>query len=276
MEERFRNEIKRYLRRPNAPRITPRDVPPLIFVSGNLPPTARNKMYHAIMVNMNFSGQWSMQTRAPIHLKNITANQDSLRNLLVSSKSLGDKSLGGGLDNGKTIGANCKCYEASNEQIVKFLNSYRWLEDLYKDSERPDEVDKQITFLREQKHGIKSWLIVAPQRESSFGESDLELPGLAPLRVKERHRVQNQAFSVYGEPAHRKIAEFLADIVDPEKPNLTTPTKAIKELSDKHRGVFTFYPVRENEKGDVTIGFELLFPKNNLGWDLNFRVRKKD
>ena len=37
MEERFREEIKRYVRRPGAKWITPKEIPPLISVSGTLP-----------------------------------------------------------------------------------------------------------------------------------------------------------------------------------------------------------------------------------------------
>src|SRR5205823_786204 len=56
MEERFREEVKRYLRRQGAPRVTPKQIPPLISVAGNLPPTARNKMFNATVASKNFGG----------------------------------------------------------------------------------------------------------------------------------------------------------------------------------------------------------------------------
>ena len=46
-------------------------------------------------------------------------------------------------------------------------------------------------------------------------------------------------------------------------------------LRDEHRGIFLFYPVRQKEKGPVSIGFELLFPENNVPFDMNFTVRRK-
>src|SRR5690606_11018565 len=62
MEESFRDDIKRYLRRPGAPKITPRQIPPLIAIAGNLPPTARNKMFNAKIERKNFGGRWSTLT----------------------------------------------------------------------------------------------------------------------------------------------------------------------------------------------------------------------
>ena len=52
------------------------------------------------------------------------------------------------------------------------------------------------------------------------------------------------------------------------------------ELQNKHRGVIVIYPVRENPKDSVSIGFELFFPNNQLPFELNFiakgKVRQND
>jgi hypothetical protein len=273
MEERFRDEIKRYLRRPNAPRITPRDIPPLIFISGNLPPTARNKMHHAIVANKNFGGRWSMPTLAATGTKSIEANQSSLRNMLAAGTALGEKTLGGKLDNGRPANANCLLYDVPNEQVIRFLEAYRWLETDYSDSERPADVALQGEFLEKADHGIRSWLVVAPQRKLSFGK-ELRLEGIAPLKVKERHRVLGRGFAGFGEPVHRVVAEYLAGITDSEKSKLIAPNLATAALADGHRGVFVLYPVRETEGDVASIGFEMLFPKNRLQYDLHFTVRK--
>jgi hypothetical protein len=47
-------------------------------------------------------------------------------------------------------------------------------------------------------------------------------------------------------------------------------------MYNKHRGIVLLYPVREEEKARVAIGYELLFPDNQLGFDLNFTVRRRD
>jgi hypothetical protein len=140
---------------------------------------------------------------------------------------------------------------------------------------RPADVSLQIEFLAKENHGIGSWLIVAPQRKSSFG-SPLCLNGTTDLAVKERHRGAGRGFQVFGEPMHRVIAEFLAG-VEPGKSKLGDPNDATEALHNLHRGIFLLYPVREDEqdKIKVSIGFELLYPINGLGFDISFTVRRK-
>jgi hypothetical protein len=274
MEERFRDEIKRYLRRPDAPRITPLDIPPLISISGNLPPTARNKMYHATVASKNFGGRWSMPTLVAAGPEGTRANLDSLRALLAGATPLNEMTLGGQLADGRPSSATCLLYEASNEQLIKFLNAFRWLETDYTASQRPADVGLQNEFLQKAKHGIRSWLVIAPQRRLSFGP-ELKFRGGTSLKVKERHRVLGRGFSVLGEPEHRKIAELLAGVMDPSKPGLAAPNPATARLADLHRGVFLLYPVRESKSGPASVGFELLFPRNDLPYDLNFTVLRR-
>ena len=92
--------------------------------------------------------------------------------------------------------------------------------------------------------------------------------------MKERYRVEGRGFQVFGEPVHRLFAEYLADLED-GRTEVTSPSPALKKLRHPHRGVFLFYPVREKEKGAVSIGFELLFPKNGLPFDIHFTVRRR-
>jgi hypothetical protein len=274
MEERFREELKRYVRRPGAKRITPKDIPPLISVSGSLPPTAGNKMFNAVLASKNFGGQRSMQTLTPIEPDTLEQNIRTLDLLLSTSKPLGSKALGGISSDGAKAEAESLVFEATNEQLIAFLKAYRWLETDYKFPERPADTGLQIEFLEKQKeHGITSWLIVAPQRKSSFGEL-LGLKGADALAVKERHRVASRGFQVFGEPAHRTIAEFLVGI-EPGKSTLALPNATTASLRNEHRGILLLYPVREKPEGKVSIGYELLFPKNEIPFDINFTVRRK-
>jgi hypothetical protein len=79
---------------------------------------------------------------------------------------------------------------------------------------------------------------------------------------------------VFGEPNHRTIAEYLADI-EPGNSKLVQPNPVTKGLQKAHRGTFLLYPVRETEGEKVSIGFELFFPENNIPFDLNLTVRRK-
>jgi hypothetical protein len=274
MEERFREELKRYVRRPGSAHITPRQIPPLISVSGNLPPAARNKMFNAVLASKNFGGRWSMLTMTPAEPSTLDTNLKALRSLLTSAKSLGKQTLGGQSSEGKTIRADSLLFEASNEQLTAFLKTYHWLEAEYTYPERPTDIGLQIEFLEKQKHGIKTWLILAPQRNSSFGQP-ISFKDVADLTVKERHRVSDRRFQIFGESAHRAIAEFLADVLDPNKLQLALPNPVTKAMRDVHRGIFLTYPVRENENDKASVGFETLFPNNALPFDTNFTVVRK-
>jgi hypothetical protein len=268
MEERFREEIKRYVRTPGAKRITPKEIPPMIAVSGSLPPTAGNKMFNSVMSSKNFGGQWSMLTLTPAKPAMMDENIKTLEVLLVGSKSLGRKTVGG-----TSMNADVLLYEATNAQLVSFLKAYRWLETDYKYPERPADTGLQIEFLEKQKHDITSWLIVAPQRKSSFGPP-LTVKGVGDCAVKTRRRIEGRGFQVFGEPGHRAIAESLAGI-EPGRAKLGLPNAATKLLQNEHRGIFLLYPVREQPTERVSIGFELLFPKNRIPFDMNFTVRRK-
>lgn len=274
MEERFREELKRYVRRPGSPYLTPKEIPPLISVSASLPPTARNKMFNAMLASKNFGGQRSMLTLMPVTMEAMAENVRSLGRLVSAGRSLGKVSLGGNTTKGRALEASVLLFEAKNGQIIEFLRNYRWLETDYGHTERPADTNLQIEFLEKQKnHGISGWLIIAPQRRESFG-SPLSIHGVGDLAVKERHRVEGRGFQVFGEPAHRTIAEALIGI-EPGRSVLSAPNQVTTRLQDEHRAVLLLYPVRERTEDPVSVGFELLFPENRIPYDLNFTVRRR-
>lgn len=276
MEERFREEIKRYVRKPGATRITPKEIPPLIAVSGTLPPTARTKMFNAVLTSKNFGGRWSMLTLMPAKSAAMNKNIDALSALLSPSKGLGRNTVGGQSSKGKAISVEALLFEASNADLVTFLNSYRWLETDYVYPARPADVGLQIEFLEKQKHGITSWLILAPQRKASFG-APLSVKGVDDFAVKLRNRIPGRGFKVFGEVDHRLVAEFVAGVEPDEadKARLAQANGPTQALHDPHRGVLLLYPVREQQTDVVSVGFELLFPNNDISFDLNFTVRRK-
>lgn len=269
MEESFRDEIKRYVRAPGARRITPKDVPPLITVTGNLPPTSGNKMFNAKVASKNFAGQISMLTLTPIEPK---ANVTTATTLLTASTAIGRRSLGGVSAEGNAIAADALLYEVTNSDLVGFLRGFRWLESEYKFPERPAETTLQIEFLERQNHGITSWLVMAPQRKVSYGPA-LKIADVGELAVKKRRRLAGRGFQIFGEPDHRSIARRLAGLKS-DKQDLVTPNTATQAQQNKHRGVVLLYAVREEPSDPVSIGFELLFPDNDLPHDINFTVRR--
>lgn len=187
---------------------------------------------------------------------------------------MGRRALGGTFGDGKTALADCLVFEVSNAQLISFLHDYRWLESEYKYPERPTDVNLQIEFLQNQKHDITSWLLLFPQRKISFGPK-LALNPFGEFTVKERHRVGERRFGIFGESSHHAIAESLVSKKDKQKIQLVSLNEATKQLQKRQRGIALFYPVRETEAQAVSIGFELLFPANNLPFDLGFTVRRK-
>jgi len=269
MEERFREEVRRYARLPGAERITPRQIPPPIAISGNLPPAARNKMFNAQIVSRNYGGKWSQPTLTASEADLILENRRIAGQMLQGSTPLGQLVLGGKEGDGTNLNADAVLFEVTNEQLQKFLGDFHWL------SERPEDISLQIDFLKRKPHGIRSWLVIAPQRQDSFGSPITLAKGLQALAIKERHRVEGRGFRQFGEPGHRAVAEYLAGLARTDKRNIAQPNRETKTLSDAHRGIFVLYLVREEEQGPVSIGFEMLYPANDLPQQIGFSVRRR-
>jgi hypothetical protein len=148
-------------------------------------------------------------------------------------------------------------------------------------SEQRDQVNVENRLLRRNPARLLtirpcSWLVFAPQRKDSFGDP-LKLGGLGEFAVKERQRIEGRGFQVFGEPAHRMTAAFLAAVSsnDSKKEQLTNANAATSALRDEHRGVMLLYAIRQHRADPASIGFELLFPQNNLPFDIDFTVRRK-
>lgn len=273
MEESFREDIKRYVRKPGSHRITPKEVPPLIAISGSLPPTARNKMFNAVVTSKNFGGQRSMLTMAAATPTNLEKNIDTATTLLLKSECLGTRTLSGELSTSRSVKCDAIVLETGTDRIVDFLTAYRWLETDYAYPARPADTNLQIEFLEKKEHGITSWMILAPQRRLSFGDP-FHVSSIGDLSVKERYRIPNRGFQVFGEPEHRTFAEYFSGIAE-EKNELVKVDHVAKSLWKAHCGVMLLYPVREKQSAQISIGYELFFPKNNLPFDVNFSVRRK-
>jgi hypothetical protein len=227
-----------------------------------------------VVAKKNFGGRWSMPTLTAAKEGNLKLNVQTLSRLLQSAKSLSVASLDGTIsDEPAPVSIACAVFRASNAEVVRFLSDYRWLEDEFNHPNRPPDITLQIEFLNRPEHGIDSWLIVAPQRQESFGQP-LEIKG-RQLAVKKRSRINGRGFKVFGEGRHRTMAEFLAGIKFEDAPCVESPGQAAKGLASRKNAIMLLYPVRETETHEVSVGFEILFPANNLSFDLGFTVRRK-
>jgi len=282
MEERFREEVKRYVREEGKTRITPRDIPPLIEISGDLAPTAKNKMFNAAITSKNFGGQWSQPTLVAATEAGILQNQGLLKGLLSKSrKILHGELLGGTRSDGKTDRVPCHGFEAMQAEVVKFLEGFRWIESKFPEGKRPSSIQLQIEFLKRGGHGIDSWHVLLPQTVK--GESHgprLEI--IKGLEINARARswsVETEGIKRLqniGEPSHRRLAKWLCDVKTKKGCYLQSPlSQEQQKLQNSRRGVVLIYTVRplDDVKGQAIVGFEMLYPENNLPKTIGFSVR---
>lgn len=281
MEERFRDEVKRYVREEGKTRITPRDIPPLIEISGDLAPTAKNKMFNAEITRKNFGGQWSQPTLVAATEPGIRHNQQLLVRLVSKSRQVLDNEvLGGTRNDGKTDRIPYYGFEADQKDVIEFLESYRWVEGKFAEGKRPSSIHLQLEFLRREKHGIDSWLVLLPQtvKGESHGPK-LKILKELETSVRERNWVEEgegaKRLQQVGEPAHRRLAKWMCKIKTIKGCYLEAPLRRDqKNLQDPHRGVLLVYAVRpQDAKGSAIIGFEMLYPENNLAKTIGFSVR---
>ena len=158
----------------------------------------------------------------------------------------------------------------NNDKVIEFLEQYRWI-----NGAKP--LAHRIDFLKGN-HGdpeIRQWLFMAPQLRNH--SKDWKCKGI-PFGTHERSRsYQDGRFKAYSDPAHRKVAQYLAETVEIRGSN--TATSSMKQTG---QGVFLFYPVQEIRKGTdhnvsaLTMGFMLQFPKNQLASSIRFSVIRPD
>jgi hypothetical protein len=264
-EETFRDELKRYATPiDGSDPITPMQVPPL--VASHLEwvrPTARNKMFNAVMKFKNLGGKWREPTLAPTadEREKRRANQRLFREL-VQSLTLERRDLRlGGEGVGAWIGL------ASLNQIEKVLRGYEWANG-YK------SVQHDLEFLAGTDANdpeIDGWTFMAPLLARPR-EDELWPVGEYNFTVKFRQRVDLRV-GVYTEPFHKEVANAFIG-ADP------TPgaNEAVEHYRNPRRGVFLFYPVTHvratrNISDTPTMGFAMLFPGNHIARAIVFSVR---
>jgi hypothetical protein len=262
-EESFRDELKRYaMPEDGSLPITPMQVPPLVASHLEwVPPTARNKMFNALIRFKNLGGKWSEPTLAPEETERAkrASNEVLMRSLVERIDFRKEELRVGNRPFEARIGM------ASPEDIRKVLEDYEWTNGF-------QSVQRELEFMNgsgDKDPGIKEWLVVAPQLATP-GEDRLWEAGGHKFSVKYRARVGTRV-GVYTEPHHKQAAQAIIALEPQPDAN-----EVLQGYRSPGRGVFLFYPVThqaDRKSKDIpTMGFALLFPRNRISSPVVFGV----
>lgn len=267
-EMEFRSELKKYANPADGNPILPIQVPPLV-PSHLLQPTAKNKMYNAVIHFQNFRGAWKEPTLAPFVDADIRKNELLLEKLLKGGVENGALSITvPQSESGDEMRHDFKAKWATitPEQMLAFLEHYQWI-----DNDR-GVLKREIDFLRStHKTCVDQWLFLhvnGPEKSAPY-----ELAG-EKFHPFNRSRVGTSSrFGVYSESDHRLLARYLCGL-----DNACANDPQAEALRSRSQGVFVFYPTRNknNLAERVTPGFALQFPQNSIDTPIRFGVRVKD
>jgi hypothetical protein len=259
-EEVFRKELERYSSPDNNPRILPIHIPPLV-PSHLLLPTAPNKMWHTDIIHKNFGGAWKESGRPKNSNKARKNNATIFRELLKQSDALSNKKFCF-QDSNAWSGI---VWEANVEKLLWFMEQYQW--------DKDNLMKREIEFMKgkdDKDPMISNCLIICPQKAkpSSYTWSEMS--------VFERCIIEGGGFKVFSESRHVRIAEAIA-----LKQTLPSSTKDLTDLTRSKTAVIVAYPTigtgvkynkSELDDKDVTIGFGIKFPQNDIKTPLTFGV----
>lgn len=262
-EEEFRAELAKYASDGDIP-LRPKDVPPLVYNSGLLPPTAANKMRYARRAISNFGGGQKEPTLAPTSKSDIAANWKALE-LLCPKGSLHEVELSlPGHAEHPEFPALIGRFE--NAQVLTFLRSYRW--------SRAGAFRDMLEYLEGTKGdpGVKDWCVMLPQLIRSKKHATHRFSGYA-THVHERARIGDgkRRYKVYSSPTHAIVAKWMAGNIDDVKASaVTTPWR------EKGRAVLALYAVKAKDEDTTNLGFFCSFPSNTLPWKVTFVTNSED
>lgn len=258
-EEIFRKELEMYSDE-RDPRILPENIPPRV-PSHLIPPTAKNKSWYVTIQHQNFGGSWKESGHPNNSDSGRKSNAKLFKELLGSAAPLGRKSLSykyfDKKKNKKLLEkTNYLVWEGTKDNLIKFLEGYKW--------NVPGLLSRELNFLggeggKDPK--ISRCIILCPQKITDKHKWN-------GMSVKNRARINNGSFNGFSEPKHVRIAQAISLIDPPDSSN-----KALNDLINKETAVIIAYPtIGTNDDfssevitdKDITIGFGVKFPKNNI------------
>ncbi len=269
-EEMFREELGRYASM-DDPRVTPKDIPPLVPMH-MLKPTSPNKMYNVAVTFRNFGGRLSESTFAPSEPAETTRNQEALVGLL-EGKRIERVELAATIQNKRQrVAANVTTITPG--EMVDFLRGYVWF-DKRDRKNATSPMAEQIEFL--QGRGTKDpkiddWLLIAPKVKSPVGSWKIH-----GVEFDVVHRTRNgPRLTTFNDPDHRRLGEHVAGL-----DTWADPSDDLHSLVRPRRAVALLYVVTDTPKGQrvkppYTPGLTLLFPTNDIVSPLTFAVMRKD
>lgn len=263
-EEQFREQLKLYSKQ-REPRVTPKQIPPLV-PSHLLRPTAANKMYNAVLVAQNFSEKWVEPTLAPTSDDVATKNATCVARMFLAGQPVFEELVSSPQDS-KPYSMHAAIALVSHQAMVETLRKYEWQGKVAALASTLGLFTGQMGDPQ-----IEDWLVIAPQISEAEASGVWQV-GTHALRVvnRSRHQDGSERYKAFTEPRHRKVAEGLIGVSSTDMNGA-----ARKYLKASGRGVMLLYPCRDKAlepEGFVTPGFALLVPKNNLVQQIAFTVR---
>lgn len=272
-EEEFRSQLRLYSRLQGDERLTPKQIPPLV-PSHMLMPTAKNKMYNATVLFVNFGGQQKQSTIASNDPGIKESNEKAMRSLLKRARAA--ETIVATRQNGSSVEFKAFVGIASQDDMAKFLRAY-----VFGPTPKDQGQLRLISEYIEGLHGdpqIRRWAVIAPQFASEGGGGLWSVPGIGDFSIRRRERVGDgqKRYNVFTESRHVAAAEMLTGVskaVTPGNPDTSS-------LLEAGTAVMLFYPVlsgSENDHGQTpTMGFSLFFPENKIKRRIRYGVRVKD
>jgi hypothetical protein len=271
-EEMFRAQLRRYTQvLPGVAPITPKQVPPLV-PQHLLQPSAKNKMYNAVLRFQNYGESWSESTLTPNSRPKLADNARRFRAML-EAHGLSRGSFGvPDPDSGSLPRWEGFSVTVEPKAMLDLLDGLEW-------ADGAAAYVHEREFLRgtsDKDPGVKRWVVLIPQKSE---DAVAYWPCTERLKVFRRARTQdargNLRFNVFSEPRHRLAAEVVAGVRDS-----TGATEDTIALHKPRTAVMLLYPTVEVmprpialDDGEVALGFALYFPANDIKEPLVFGVR---
>ena len=246
----FREQLSQYaLPDDGGDPLRPIDVPPLVTQRvGDLKPSAPNRMFNARQLSANFGGKAINPTLAPTQRAKVERNQTAVRQLFHDvgfvRARIGQEV--GGFD--ALIGT------LEPAALISFVETYRF--------SKENLLDRQLSFLRRElgDPGIDRWVAAWPLLANDSKTWELD-ERTHPTIIERFRHADTGRFNIYTGSDHVEAARIICGVRSSE--GITAQTRS---LLAPRTGSALFYAVKErgNPRSDVTIGFALYPPRNQL------------
>jgi hypothetical protein len=263
-EEALREDLRKYA----GEGLKPWQVPPLVQQHlPELPPTSRNKRFNAEIKSLDYAGDWTEKTSAPVVEAQMSANLYRANALLGSSAVGSEELIEFENESGEKRKFVARLGSATGEAVLGFLKSYTWAE-----GRKPLtlEIDYITRALNQQT--LERWTLLLPQIAGGKARP-YDVPGIGPISVISRARVSKSRFGVYSEPRHVEAAKAMAGVNKVAK-----SSRALKRAMNPTSAVLVLYYVVEKNctPAPITVGFGIQYPGRKQKSPIQWGARRGD